>query len=175
MTSGQYPEPLPTPDEVDDLVAAWQRERPDLDSGQMHIWSRIARLARVLDRVRVRAYQAHGLQYWEFDVLAALRRVGAPYQLTPSQLIAETHVTSGTMTNRIDHLTAAGYVERLANPSDGRGVLVALLPAGRARVDAALADLVAAEHELSVGLDAASRRLLERLLRRLLVAQHSHR
>lgn len=159
-------------DEVDQLIEAWERERPDLDSGQLHIWSRISRLAMILDQVRAKAHQAHGLQPWEFDVLAALRRVGAPYRLTPSQLVAATHVTSGTMTNRIDRLVEVGYVERSANPEDGRGVLVALLPAGRQRVDAALGDLLAAEAELSSHLGEDARAELTRLLRQLLGTQH---
>src|SRR4029077_11875717 len=91
-------------DEVDDLVAAWQAERPDLDVRPMQVLSRISRLARHLDRERRNAFTAHGLESWEFDVLAALRRQGAPYELSPGALLRTTLVTSGTMTNRIDRL-----------------------------------------------------------------------
>ena len=94
---------------------------------------------------RAAAFAAHGLEPWEFDVLAALRRAGAPYQLSPGQLVAETLVTSGTMTNRIDRLEARGLVRRLPDPADGRGVLVRLTDAGRGLVDTALADLLERE------------------------------
>ena len=131
-------------DEVDDLVAAWRAERPDLDVEPLQVLSRVSRLARHLDLARRAAFAAHGLETWEFDVLSALRRQGAPYQLTPGALLRATLVTSGTMTNRVDRLAEAGLVRREPDPQDRRGVLVTLTPAGEARVDAALDDLVQA-------------------------------
>jgi DNA-binding MarR family transcriptional regulator len=85
-------------------------ERPDLDVTPLQVLSRVSRLARHLDRARRAVFLAHDLESWEFDVLTALRRAGAPYQLNPGQLLKATLVTSGTMTNRIDRLTAAGLV-----------------------------------------------------------------
>ena len=96
----------PGEDEVDRVVGAWRRERPDLDVSPMEVLSRVTRLARQLDRHRAAAFSAHGLEGWEFDVLAALRRAGAPYQLSPKALLQQTLVSSGTMTNRIDRLPA---------------------------------------------------------------------
>ena len=129
-------------DEVDDLVAQWQAQRPDLDVSPMHVLSRVTRLARHLDIARRSAFASHGLETWEFDVLAALRRVGPPFQLTPGALLRATLVTSGTMTNRIDRLAEAGLVHREPDPRDRRGVLVTLSAEGRARADAALEDLL---------------------------------
>jgi len=160
-------------DEVDRLVAAWSRERPDLDTAPMQVWSRISRLAQLLDAARARAYSAQDLQVWEFDVLAALRRAGEPYRLTPGQLINQTHVTSGTMTNRVVRLVERGLVSRTANPADGRGVLVQLTAEGRSRVDAALADLVRSEEELVGALPADERATLAAILRKLLIAQET--
>jgi DNA-binding MarR family transcriptional regulator len=154
-------------DEVDRLVRAWQRERPDLDVTPMEVLSRVTRLARHLDRARRQAFAAHDLESWEFDVLAALRRSGEPYHLSPGRLLRETLVTSGTMTNRVDRLAARGLVRRAPDPSDRRGVLVQLTGAGRARVDAALAALLTNERALLTGLDAADRRRLADLLRAL--------
>src|SRR5215471_12930833 len=159
--------PRPT-DEVDDLVAAWQAERPDLDVRPMQVLSRISRLARHLDRERRSAFAAHDLETWEFDVLSALRRQGAPYELSPGALLRATLVTSGTMTNRIDRLEEAGLVSRRPDPQDKRGVLVTLTPAGQSRVDAALADLLEAEQALLASLPAESRGVLADLLRVLL-------
>jgi DNA-binding MarR family transcriptional regulator len=155
-------------DEVDDLVAAWQAERPDLDVRPMQVLSRISRLARHLDRERRSAFAAHDLESWEFDVLAALRRQGAPYELSPGALLRATLVTSGTMTNRIDRLKDKGLVRRRPDPQDKRGVLVTLTAAGQARVDATLADLLGAEQALLAGLPEASRDTLAGLLRVLL-------
>src|SRR5690349_8935786 len=95
-------------DEVDRLVAAWQRERPDIDVSPMHVLSRISRLATHLDRARRQAFADHGLEPSEFDVLSALRRAGTPHQLSPGQLVHETLVTSGTMTHRVDRLVTKG-------------------------------------------------------------------
>jgi len=155
-------------DEVDDLVAAWQAERPDLDVRPMQVLSRISRLARHLDRERRSAFAAHDLESWEFDVLAALRRQGAPYELSPGALLRATLVTSGTMTNRIDRLETKGLVRRRPDPQDKRGVLVTLTAAGQARVDATLADLLEAEQALLARLPEASRDTLAGLLRVLL-------
>jgi DNA-binding MarR family transcriptional regulator len=154
-------------DEVDRIVAAWRRERPDLDVGPLEVLSRVSRLARHLDRARRAAFAEHQLETWEFDVLSALRRAGAPYQLSPGRLVTQTLVTSGTMTNRVDRLAARGLVERHRDPGDRRGVHVRLTPAGQGRVDGAMADLVRREHELLVGLGAADRDRLAATLRRL--------
>jgi DNA-binding MarR family transcriptional regulator len=124
-------------DEVDDLVAAWRQQRPDLDVAPLQVLSRVSRLARHLDIARRSAFTAHGLESWEFDVLSALRRAGPPFQLTPGALLRATLVTSGTMTNRIDRLAAAGLVYREPDPRDRRGVLVTLSARGRDAVDAA--------------------------------------
>jgi DNA-binding MarR family transcriptional regulator len=155
-------------DEVDRIVAAWERERPDLDVAPLHVLSRISRLARHLDLARSAAFAEHGLELWEFDVLSALRRSGKPYQLSPGQLVAQTLVTSGTMTNRVDRLAARGFVERSPDPSDRRGVIVALTESGREVVDAALEDLLARERTLLARISDKDRRVLATLLRGLL-------
>jgi DNA-binding MarR family transcriptional regulator len=154
-------------DEVDRIVAAWSRERPDLDVGPMEVLSRVSRLARHLDRARREAFTGHALEPWEFDVLAALRRAGEPYTLTPGQLLTQTLVTSGTMTNRVDRLATRGLVVRQRDPQDGRSVLVQLSDSGRERVDAAFADLLAREQALLAHLDVRQRDRLAALLRRL--------
>jgi DNA-binding MarR family transcriptional regulator len=155
-------------DEVDDLVAAWRAQRPDLDVEPFEVLSRISRLARHLDIARRGAFADHGLESWEFDVLSALRRQGPPFQLTPGVLLRATLVTSGTMTNRIDRLAAADLVRREPDPKDKRGVLVTLTDPGLARVDAALEDLLGREQALLAGLDGEERRQLAGLMRILL-------
>ena len=158
----------PTRDEVDTIVEAWRRERPDLDVAPMEVLSRISRLARHLDRVRASAFSSHDLESWEFDVLAALRRSGPPYRLSPGQLLRETLVTSGTMTNRVDRLAMRGLVVRQDHPDDRRGVLVQLTEAGKDVIDATLADLMVAEREILDALDVADHDQLTRSLRLLL-------
>ncbi len=153
------------------MVEAWRRERPDLDVTPMEVLSRVSRLARHLDRARSQAFDTHGLESWEFDVLAALRRAGAPYQLSPGQLLQETLVTSGTMTNRVDRLTARGWVTREEQPGDRRGVLVRLTHEGRTAVDSALTDLLQAERTMLDGLDAAEQAQLIAALRVLLATR----
>ncbi len=165
--AGRQADP-PVSDEVDDIVASWQAERPDLDVAPLHVLSRISRLARHLDRARRAAFAAHGLETWEFDVLSALRRQGPPYQLSPGALLRATLVTSGTMTNRIDRLAGAGLVRRHRDQQDKRGVLVQLTDRGRSTVDAAMSDLLSRERQLLTGLDTARQEDLAGLLRVLL-------
>ena len=156
-------------DEVDDLVAAWRQQRPDLDVAPLQVLSRVSRLARHLDIARRGAFASHGLETWEFDVLSALRRAGPPFQLTPGALLRATLVTSGTMTNRIDRLAEAGLVSREPDPRDRRGVLVTLSERGQAVVDAAFTDLLDREQALLARLGPEQREGLAGLLRTLLV------
>ncbi|TDE93988.1 MarR family transcriptional regulator [Occultella glacieicola] len=135
-------------DEVDRIVEAWERERPDLDVDPLRVFSRVSRLARHLDLARRAAFAQHGLEVWEFDVLSALRRAGAPYELTPGTLLTQTLVSSGTMTNRIDRLVDHGLVLRHSAPGDRRVVLVRLTERGQEIVDAAMTDLLAREAAL---------------------------
>ena len=158
----------PLRDEVDDLVAAWNTQRPDLDVEPLHVLSRVSRLARHLDLARRASFASHGLEQWEFDVLSALRRQGPPFQMTPGALLRATLVTSGTMTNRIDRLAEAGLVTRKPDPRDKRGVLVTLTDLGRAKADDALADLLRRERDLLASLAPGDQRTLADLLRTLL-------
>jgi DNA-binding MarR family transcriptional regulator len=154
-------------DEVDRLVEGWRASLPDVDVSPLEVLSRVSRLARHLDRQRSAVFARHDLEIWTFDVLSALRRAGAPYELSPGQLLAQTLVTSGTMTNRIDRLEERGLVRRRPDPADARSVRVQLTPAGRKRVDGALRDLVAREDAILGGLEAGERATLAGLLRRV--------
>lgn len=154
-------------DEVDRIVASWRRERPDLDVSPLHVMSRLSRLSRHLDRARGAACAKLDLEVWEFDVLSALRRAGAPYQLTPGQLITQTLVTSGTMTNRVDRLEKREFVRRLPDPRDRRGVLVRLTPEGAERIDAAMGQLLEHEEQMLRSLNSNERQSLASVLRRL--------
>ena len=158
---------MPAHDEVDRIVGAWERERPDLDFAPLQVLSRVGRLARHLDRARRTAFTASGLESWEFDVLSALRRAGSPYQLSPKALLQQTLVSSGTMTNRIDRLVARALVERRTDPHDGRGILVTMTINGRQHVDTAISTLLLSENELLDGLSGGDQERLAALLRKL--------
>jgi DNA-binding MarR family transcriptional regulator len=158
---------MPANDEVDRIVDSWTRERPDLDFAPLQVLSRVGRLARHLERARRTAFAASDLELWEFDVLSALRRAGAPYQLSPKALLQQTLVSSGTMTNRIDRLVERSLVERRTDPNDGRGILVVMTERGRDRVDSAISLLLQGESELLDGLSQADQDRLSGLLRKL--------
>lgn len=160
-------------DEVDEIVAAWQRERPDLDVEPLQVLSRLDRLAGVLGERRSAIFARHGLRRHEFDVLAVLRRAGRPGELTAGELAARTYVTSGTMTSRLDGLTERGLVTRAADREDGRLVRVGLTAAGRALVDAAFEELIEAERDLLAPLGEDARRTLAASLRALLATATS--
>jgi len=154
-------------DEVDRLVRGWRRALPGIDASPLEVLSRVSRLARHLDRLRGVVFARHDLETWTFDVLSALRRAEAPHQLSPGQLLAQTLVTSGTMTNRIDHLEQRGLVRRRPDPTDARSVRVQLTATGRRRVDGALQDLVQREDAILGALDTTERATLAGLLRRV--------
>ena len=154
-------------DEVDRLVAGWRSALPAVDVSPLEVLSRVSRLARHLDRQRSLVFARHELETWSFDVLSALRRTEPPHQLSPGQLLALTLVTSGTMTNRLDHLQARKLVRRRPDPADARSIRVELTAAGRRRVDAALKDLVEREDAILAILNSAERAALAGLLRRV--------
>jgi DNA-binding MarR family transcriptional regulator len=149
----------------------WQRERPDLDVSPMGVIGRLNEASSLIARDRLApVFARFGLQSGEFDVLATLRRSGAPYALTPTELYEATMVTSGAMTARLDRLEKAGLTQRAPHPSDRRGVVVQLTAKGRELIDAALAAHVANEHEILAGLTREDREMLAELLEKLIVS-----
>jgi DNA-binding MarR family transcriptional regulator len=112
-------------------------------------------------------FGSHGLEAWEYDVLASLRRSGPPYELTAGELLDALMITSGAVTNRIDRLEARGYVRRRKSSADKRVVLIRLTAAGRAAIDAAAPDHLANEAAILADLSPAEQRQLERLLRKV--------
>ena len=123
-------------DAIDAVIDQWRKVRPDVDLWPMHVLGRIARLCRVLEKENKQFLAEHGLEPFEFDVLTTLRRAGDPSELTPSALFKATLVTSGAITNRIDHMETKGLVERVRNFEDRRSVRIRLTPQGREVLDA---------------------------------------
>lgn len=158
-----------TTDHVARIQEEWRRERPDLDVGPQGTFGRLHRLAgTLLDELTV-VYREHGLGEGEFDVLAALRRAGDPFERAPGELAAHTMVTTGAMTKRIDRLAAAGLVTRRASAEDGRR-RVALTAEGRALIDRAFTAHIANEHRLLAPLSPEETATLEGLLAKWLGA-----
>jgi DNA-binding MarR family transcriptional regulator len=157
-------------DALDRILDQWRRERPDLDCSPMGIIGRVTQLQREVYLAQRATFARHGLDAPSFDVLAALRRAGEPYQLTPTALMRSALVTSGAITQRLDRLEEKGLITRERSEADGRAVVVTLSPAGRAALDAALPDHLETERALLEGLPAEDRERLAGLLRRLLVA-----
>ncbi|WP_116998903.1 MarR family winged helix-turn-helix transcriptional regulator [Desertimonas flava] len=155
------------PDHVDHVVDQWAAERPDVDASPIRIIGRISRLSRDIDRRLKAVFNAHGLEAWEYDLLASLRRLGPPYELTAGEITEALMITSGAVTNRIDRLEARGFVERVKDEGDQRFVRVRLTAAGRKVMDETLPDHLAGEERLLAELTPADRRQLERLLRKL--------
>lgn len=152
-------------DHIDKIVAQWHKERDDLNVAPMALIGRVKRLSLHLTREMEKTWADYGLNAASFDVLATLRRSGPPFSLSPGDLIASTMVTSGTMTNRIDQLVKAGHVERVQNPKDGRGFLVALTDEGYRVIDEAVTAHVTTQEKLVSGLSKSEKAQLETLLR----------
>jgi DNA-binding MarR family transcriptional regulator len=151
-------------DHVGRIMAQWHRERPDLDVSPQGVIGRLHRLAARLTEELVTVYADFGLGEGEFDVLATLRRAGAPYELAPGELAASTMVTSGAVTKRVDRLVERGLVTRRVGERDARGRVIALTDEGRDLIDRAFEAHMANEHRLLSSLSAAERRDLERVL-----------
>lgn len=156
------------PDHVDRIIEQWARERPDLELAPMATIGRLGRLHTLASRAVADVFAAHGLQVGEFDVLAALRRSGEPFVMKPTDLARLVMLSPAGMTNRLDRLEAAGWIERRNDPDDRRSSLVVLTGAGRTLVDRAVTDHVANEARLLQPLSANERAALDRALRTLL-------
>lgn len=157
-------------DRVDEIVKQWQAQRPDLDTSGMAVIGRLSRLDKLIRPLLDDVFADHGLESWEFDVLATLFRCGEPHQLTPGQLLESTMVTSGAMTNRLDRLEQRGLVTRTKSPDDGRQVLVSLTTTGRSTVDAAVTDHASNERRIVEALGPRQQQQLVGLLRQLHLA-----
>ena len=157
-------------DAVDAIVEQWRRERPDLDPSAKHVAGRVVRLATLFLQAYGQALAPAGIDLGGYGVLAALRRAGAPFELTPTELARQRLMTSGGMTALIDRLERRGLVSRSPNPNDRRGSLVRLTEDGRAVVDEAMQLHEQAEHRQLDALDDDERRQLAVLLRKLLLS-----
>lgn len=155
-------------DHVDQVLAQWAAERPDLDASPMAVIGRLSRLNQLIGTELRRTFSAHGLDAPSFDVLATLRRNGPPYRLTPTELMRSAMVTSGAITQRLDRLVTRGLVCRCPTESDGRSVYVTLTDSGRALIDEVLPHHVDTENRLLAGLTPSDRNALARSLRHLL-------
>lgn len=160
---------MPGSDPIDLILEQWSRERPELDASGFAVVGRALVLSKLLKRRVTRALAPLDLSLWAFDVLATLRRQGAPYRLTPTELSRAAMLTSGAMTNRLDRLEARGLVQREADPDDRRGVLVVLTERGLALADRAIEARFAEARSAAELLSPADRRAAARILHRLLV------
>ena len=157
-------------DHVGRIQEQWRRERPDLDVTPQGLFGRLHRLAdRLREELEVE-FRRYGLGEGEFDVLAALRRAGPPYELAPGELARHTMVTTGAATKRIDRLEAAGLVSRRVSVDDARGRVIGLTSAGKRVIDDAFTAHIANEHRLQEPLSKTERSELERLLAKWLAA-----
>ncbi|KAB8043818.1 MarR family transcriptional regulator [Janthinobacterium aquaticum] len=150
-------------------ASQWRREMPEMDTGAMQLVGQLGTVAQLMARDWLNPlFAEHGLQPGEFDVLATLRRSGAPYALTPTALYEAAMLSSGGMTNRIDRLEAAALIERKKHPSDRRGVMVALTPKGHDLIEELVLLHVANEAAMLAALTAQEQRQLDQLLAKLL-------
>jgi DNA-binding MarR family transcriptional regulator len=157
-----------THDRVDQILAEWARERPDVDASPIGVIGRISRAARYLERELETTFRELGLDNGTYDVLATLRRSGAPFELSASALADATMIARSSMTSRIDRLERAGHVTRVDDEQDGRGVGVRLTRSGFGLIERATVDHLANEARLLSGLPEGTATRLASDLRELL-------
>lgn len=154
-------------DDVSLFREHWARELPDVDTSGMDILGRARRIV-LASRPAIEAvFARHGIDAGEFDVLATLRRSGAPYALRPTELYKTLMISSGGLTARLAKLEKAGLVERPPSPDDGRSSPVRLTSVGRSKVEAAFREDMAIEGRMIAGLSSEETAQLIHLLRSL--------
>lgn len=160
----------PSEDVVDRISGQWRAVRPDVDVAPMQVIGRVSRLSRLIDRTLSENFAQHGIESWMYDVLATLRRSGEPYELTAGDLVHQTMVTTGAITNRLDRLEERGLVERAADPDDRRKVIVRLTVEGLELVDEVVRGHLATEGEILSELTRSQIDQLARFLRKILIS-----
>ncbi|GAB3650459.1 MarR family winged helix-turn-helix transcriptional regulator [Glycomyces tarimensis] len=155
------------PDAVDRIVEQWHREMPELELDPMAVFGRIHRISQKVGARLHGVYVAHGIGRGEFDVLASIRRSGAPFVLSPKQISATLMLSSGGLTGRLDKLESAGFIERLPDPDDRRGLKVRMTAEGKSAIETAVREGLEVQEELLSALDAGERRQFGALLRKL--------
>lgn len=159
---------MPMKDHVDFVVAQWAQTMPSVDASSMEVFGRMARLQKHLERRRCAVLEQYGFKEGEFDVMATLRRSGAPYQLTPTELYNSLLITSGAMTNRLSRLKEAGMVEQIHDPADKRSYKVALTAAGLAAIEKAVFSHTDLQNQFLAPLRIEEREALARMLKLML-------
>jgi DNA-binding MarR family transcriptional regulator len=155
-------------DSTDRLLAGWGAARPELGVDALQVTARLARLGAHLARRQEAVFERFGLGRGEVGALSALRIAGPPHRLSPTQLGRGLMLSSAGVTSRIDRLERRGYVRRLPDPNDRRGVIIELTDEGLTVVDEAVAANTTSDRQLLERLDAEELAELERLLRKLL-------
>ncbi|WP_163508484.1 MarR family winged helix-turn-helix transcriptional regulator [Fodinicola acaciae] len=163
-------EPFAESDHVDRVREQWRQQWPELDTGPLGVVGRVGRLREFFDRRLEEFFGAYGLTRQAWDVLAACRRAGRPYELTPSALSAALMRTSGAVTHTLQRLEYAGLVTRVPSATDQRSLLVRLTPAGKRLVDKVAPKHLENERKLLSTLDESEQEALANLLKRLLFA-----
>lgn len=161
-------------DAVDRIISEWNTVRPDVDVSPVHVIGRVSRLSRLLDRRLAENFSRHGIENWMYDVLATLRRIGEPYELSAGDLVRQTMVTTGAITNRIDRLEERGLVERIASAGDRRKVIVRLTPDGLRLVDEVVSTHMTTEREILSTLTPTQEHHLAKYLRAVLLTLGDH-
>lgn len=155
-------------DELDRIQQAWAAELPALNTTGMALIGRLQIVHKRLTQGMTANFRQHGLTDAGFDVLATLRRSGSPYQLTPNQLLAQTLVTSGSLTSRLQSLEKQGFISRSFAEHDKRSVVVSLTRSGKQIIEQALVDHAATQQQLLSGLSPLEQQQLVQLLRTFL-------
>lgn len=155
------------PDVVDAILDQWRREMPLIDATPMAVFGRIHRVFLRYQAHVTAIFAEYGINAAAFDIMAALRRHGAPYRQTAGALADSSLITSGGISLRVDRLEKAGLVVRERDEEDRRVVYVALTDAGVELIEKVAAAHFANEENLLVGMTATERRQLGKLLSRL--------
>ncbi|MDR6986008.1 DNA-binding MarR family transcriptional regulator [Paenarthrobacter nitroguajacolicus] len=159
-------------DAVDMILEQWNKERPDVDVSSMGVLGRLNRASRLASLDVQKFMNQFGLEPWEFDVLATLRRSAAEAPLTPGRLASLTMIGSAAMTNRVDRLVSRGLVHRETNPENRRQLLISLTPEGLALVDDVVEHHVENQQKMLEGLSKTEQTQLANLLRKFLLTNN---
>jgi DNA-binding MarR family transcriptional regulator len=157
-----------TEDLTDRVIDGWLDAQPDLDTRALQVTARLSRIGPHLARRQESVFDRFALNRGEVGMLSALRIAGPPHQLSPTRLSRGLMLSSAGVTSRVDRLERRGFVRRLPDPDDRRGVIVELTDDGLSAVDAAVAALAVSDRQLLEPFDATELELLERLLRKVL-------
>jgi DNA-binding MarR family transcriptional regulator len=156
-------------DITEEIIKNWQKECPEFDVSAKEVMGRIIRLQEHYLHDAEEILKPLGLKKGSYSILSTLRVSGKPYELHPKELHHFSLVTSGGMSNLLNHMEKDELISRHQDPEDQRSVRIRLTKKGKQLAEEGMAELTKLEHKFTSPLSKKEQQDLAKLLQKMLM------